>query len=471
MPLKCEIAIRSNLGLMCLRCAMYSDAMFEIDTMTELKEMLIKQDKKYENIYDPFGDYIRAIILYNQSHYKECVNVIEFIFKTIKQQEKTVETENLIHLDKYGKYELTCMLADCYCKINEFSKAKKVFCDKLINDKINKTIISQNNVFFWQVYINFLQNIGEIDKAYKQCVYLLNKNPKFRFNSIFTSLLNQVSIVKNIDELQLASDGISTVIDAQYVGNQCRFVNDGDAPNCEFLIRYDIGSSTYPIQSEVWLKTLTKEACYANMRYYLNEIKYKSKIDKFGKDGVKLCAHKEYYNYKRYHMNFALLKGEELCVSYGNEYWENVNQNGTKLLSVNERNNDPWDNVIFSHMILDCSNISDIYNPNSNHNNLINLQNKIKICHLNNPRLGDKNYPNCIEIRPDKHGGFGCFATKNIRHKQYLLRYAGVKRFATHNDMSQSRYAITLAKYQNVKNQKLQRGNTHSKKETAKKDV
>merc|ERR1712244_60027 len=115
----------------------------------------------------------------------------------------------------------------------------------------------------------------------------------------------------------------------------------------------------------------------------------------------------------------------------GDAYWENI-KSAPKL-----KKRDKWDeDFVFTHIILD---------EMESHSEMKRL---IDRHHSENELLADKMYPNCIEIKRDKYGGFGAFATKTIKKDTFIMRYAGIRKLVTNHDQSKGRYVIEIKNYQ-----------------------
>eukprot|EP01084_Bolivina_argentea_P050386 92645_1 len=390
IPLKYEISIRVNIGLMLCRICDFEEALRETFIMRDLYTKEFKHNNDLEYIqYDPYIDYIEMIVMYHQKYWYQCIEKAMLIIKyqNIKQLiNKKKKCELICKLDNHSLFELYCILGDCYSRVGELEKGGEIFENIIIKHmKVggnNEFDFSVKYHWIYEIYLRYLYYKKEWGKGYNFCMKLFASNVSYRYNENMMKLCERFNVEHYFNMNKMNVKRLyHFVIDAEHFGNQCRFVNHSDdveQTNCIFTARYKYGATSCPSPVEVWLKCIKKTE-----------------------------------------------KGEELLVDYGQNYWENE-QSCNKL-----QKRDNWDDgFIFTHLVMDEM------------ESYVDIKRMIEKHHMENVLLGDKKYPNSIVVQKDKHGGFGAFATKTIKKDTFILRYAGIRKLCTNHDVSKSRYSI-----------------------------
>ncbi|ETO06214.1 SET domain-containing protein [Reticulomyxa filosa] len=169
---------------------------------------------------------------------------------------------------------------------------------------------------FPSLWYSFLIFLLETEQAYQLAKYLLYLNylsENESFQCLWESMKRKVS-----------NEKYDLCLDAAWAGNQARFVNHSDHPNCELVERF-IGKEECH-GTEVWIRTLR-----------------------------------------------AITTNEELTINYGKQYWEECNK--SKPL---KQRDDPWQDCIFTHAVID-----NLFNHLSDHV----LKETLKYLHLKYERI------------------------------------------------------------------------------------
>ena len=406
IPIEFEISIRVNIALMLCRICDYEEALRHTYIMRDLylKQYENEQDLSIEHMkYDPYIDYIEVLIMYSQKYWHQTIERALIIIKhqeIIKKHQTKQKNKNknkkfkkkekykklICKLDGHSLFELYCILGDSYSRIDELEEAEEIFEDIIlphIITKKQKLDLSLKYHWIYEIYLRYLLNKRDIKRGYNLCMKLMSYHISYRYNESIRKLCESFNLYYHHKDDNNNINLYHFIVDAEYFGNQCRFVNhseDDKLVNCIFTARYRYGNTSHPSQMEVWLKSIKK-------------------ID----------------------------KNTELLVNYGSKYWENIKS--CPRLKKREK----WDEqFIFTHLCLDEL------------SSFCETKELIKRHHFENEQLADKTYPKSIEIKRDKYNGFGCFSTMTIKKDQYILRYAGIRKLVTNHDQSKSRYAIEL---------------------------
>ncbi len=385
IPLKYEISIRVNIGLMLCRICDFEEAIRYTFIMRHLykNEFENNKDLKYMQ-YDAYIYFIEMLVMYHQKYWYECIEKAIIILS----HQNITETTLICTLDKHSLFELYCVLSDCYSRIGALKKADDIFDDIILNhiqsECGNKLDFSLKFHWIYEIYLRHLYHKKEWEKGHTLCMKLFASNISYRYSESMMKLCEKFNLRYYFNMDNNIKEGVDVyhfVIDAEHFGNQCRFVNhsnEASAINCIFTARYKYGNTSCPSAVEVWLKGTRK-----------------------------------------------IEKGDELLVNYGEKYWENVPC--CNVLPKREQ----WDDgFVFTHLVLDEL-------PS-----YLDMKQIIHKHHKENVLLADKKYPNFITVKKDKYDGFGAFTTKTIKKDTFILRYAGIRKMCTNHDHSKSRYSI-----------------------------
>eukprot|EP01083_Nonionella_stella_P301715 1036586_1 len=363
IPLQYEISIRVNVALMLCRICDFEEA---------LRHTLIMRDLYNTDTYDPYIDFIQMKVTYHQKLWNQSILCGEQI---LSQQKKKKGCK----LDNHSLFELHCVLGDCYSCVGKLDAAGRIFADIVLPHI--QLDLSLEFHWIYEIYLRHLYHKKEWERGYVLCMKLFAHHIAYRYNSNMMRLCELFNVKYHCkgDEVH------HFVIDAEYFGNQCRFVNHSEDCNCVFVVRHTFGNTMYPSAMEVWLKSTKK-----------------------------------------------IEKKQELLVNYGENYWKNV-KNAPRL-----KKRSKWDEgFVFTHLMLDeMAAVS-----------WVEMKQLIERHHAQNQSLFDKTYPSCIQVQEDKHGGYGCYATRTIKRNTFIMRYAGIRKLSTDLDQSTSRYSIEVRDY------------------------
>lgn len=298
--------------------------------------------------------------------------------------------DRALDLDRHSVFEVHCILSECHSKIGALDKADAILEKDILPHTLWKEQNerkSRNERNEWNLTPRFIS----IWKLYLE--HLCRAKRWTKGYALCTQLFAANNTAFQFDAAMIRLNELFTlkkyessrqfVIDAEHFGNQCRFVNHCDVKdnvNCIFTKRHHFGNTSCPSAVEVWLKSTAK-----------------------------------------------IEKGSELMVDYGPGYWGNVES------AVPLQQREQWnEGFIFSHLVLDEMESE------------LKLKDLVQRHHAENALLGDKRYPPLVEVKRDRHGGFGLFSTRTIKANTFILRYAGIRKLVTHFDQSRSRYVIEI---------------------------